>query len=434
MLSCLPPHWFAASRPRVSVTTIYRASILHALGPEEVEYLPAGELVVDGAGKIAALQPLDAARPPRDARIVELPGRLLIPGLVDTHVHIPQIDIIGVASESLLDWLHGHVFPSEQACEDQDIARDRARRSFRAMLAAGTTACAAYSSSHTRATEIAFEEAELAGMRAVIGKVLMDRDAPAPLLQDAGAALADTARLVERWSGAAGGRLQVAVTPRFALSCSPELLRGAGALARRFGCPVQTHLAENPGEVAAVRQVFPEHRDYTAVYEDAELVGGRSLLAHCIHLGDDELDRLARAGATAVHCPDSNFYLRSGRFPLARARQRGVDIALGSDVGAGTCFSLVEAMRLGSYTQDATVDPRWLFYWATLGGARALGWQRRIGNFAAGKEADFVVIDTSTLLALSGPDEPRTLLSRLIHCGQRVAIEAVYIAGVQRHS
>ncbi|HWN68058.1 MAG TPA: guanine deaminase, partial [Haliangium sp.] len=354
------------------MTTIYRASILHALGPEEIEYLPDGELVVDGAGKIAALQSIDAARPPRDARIVELPGRLLIPGLVDTHVHIPQIDIIGVASESLLDWLRGHVFPSEQACEDPDIARDRARRSFGAMLAAGTTACAAYSSSHTRATDIAFEEAERAGVRAIIGKVLMDRHAPAPLLQEAGAALADTAWLVERWSGAAGGRLQVAVTPRFAPSCSPELLRGAGALARRLGCPIQTHLAENLGEVAAVRQAFPEHRDYTAVYEHAELVGDKSLLAHCIHLSDDELDRLARAGATAVHCPDSNFYLHSGRFPLARARERGVAIALGSDVGAGTCFSLVEAMRLGSYAQDATVDPRWLFYWATLGGARAL--------------------------------------------------------------
>lgn len=416
----------------MSVTTIYRASILHALGPEDIEYLPAGELVVDGAGRIAAVQAEGAARPPRDSRIVELPGRLLIPGLVDAHVHIPQIDIIGVASEGLLDWLHGHVFPSEQACEDPDIARDRAQRSFRAMLAAGTTACAAYSSSHTRATEIAFEEAERAGIRAVIGKVLMDRDAPAPLLQEAEAALADTARLIERWSGAAGGRLQVAVTPRFALSCSPELLRGAGALARRHGCAIQTHLAENPGEVAAVRAAFPEHRDYTAVYDHAGLVGARSLLAHCIHLDDDELDRLAGAGAIAVHCPDSNFYLHSGRFPLARARARGVPIALGSDVGAGTCYSLVEAMRLGNYAQDMTVDPRWLFYWATLGGARALGWQDRIGNFSPGKDADFVVVEAEALLARAG-DQPRTLLSRLVHRGQRLDIEAVYIAGAKRH-
>lgn len=420
----------------MSEITIYRASILHALGPEEIEYLAVGELVV-ADGDIVAVRPLDgdaAVRPldgaPPGARVVELPGRLLVPGFVDAHVHIPQIDIIGVSSQSLLDWLHDHVFPSEQACADPDVARDRARRSFRAMLAAGTTACAAYSSSHTRATEIAFEEAERAGVRAIIGKVLMDRGAPAPLLQPAADALADTAALIERWSGAAGGRLQVAVTPRFALSCTPELLRGAGALARRFGCPIQTHLAENLGEVSAVQHAFPVHSDYAAVYEDAGLVGDRTLLAHCIHLADDELDRLALAGATAVHCPDSNFYLRSGRFPLQRARARGVPIALGSDVGAGTCYSIVEAMRLGSYTQEHGVDPRFLFYLATLGGARSLGWHDRIGNFVPGKQADFAVVDLSTLTPAA---DPRTLLSCLIHRGQRADIEAVYIAGVQRH-
>jgi guanine deaminase len=413
----------------MSEITIYRASILHALGPEQIEYVPSGELVVDD-GKVTAVRPL--ASPPRDARVVELPGRLLVPGFVDAHVHIPQIDIIGVASQSLLDWLNDHVFPSEQACADPDVARDRARRSFRAMLAAGTTACAAYSSSHTRATEIAFEEAERAGVRAIIGKVLMDRGAPAPLLQSASEALADTAALIERWSGAAGGRLQVAVTPRFALSCSPELLRGAGALARRSGCPIQTHLAENRGEVTAVQHAFPMHRDYTAVYEDAGLVGERSLLAHCIHLADDELDRLALAGATAVHCPDSNFYLHSGRFPLQRGRDRGVPMALGSDVGAGTCYSIIEAMRLGSYTQEHGADPRFLFYLATLGGARSLGWHDRIGNFAPGKQADFVVIDAAAL-APAAPADPLTLLSCLIHRGQRADIEAVYIGGVQRY-
>lgn len=413
----------------MSEITIYRASILHALGPEEIEHIASGELVVAG-GKIVAVRP--AGSSPRDARVIELPGRLLVPGFVDAHVHIPQIDIIGVSSQSLLDWLHEHVFPSEAACADPDVARDRARRSFRAMLAAGTTACAAYSSSHTRATEIAFEEAERAGVRAIIGKVLMDRDAPAALLQPADQALADTAALIERWSGAAGGRLQVAVTPRFSLSCSPELLRGAGALARRFACPIQTHLAENLSEVAAVQRTFPMHRDYTAVYEDAGLVGERSLLAHCIHLADDELDRLALAGATAVHCPDSNFYLRSGRFPLQRARDRGVPLALGSDVGAGTCHSIVEAMRLGSYTQQHGVDPGFLFYLATLGGARSLGWQDQIGNFLPGKQADFVVIDAAAL-APAVHSDPRTLLSCLIHRGQRADIEAVYIGGVRRH-
>ena len=414
------------------MTTVYRAAILHSLGPDEVELLPGGELEVGGGGQIIALRPSRDARPARGARVVDLPGRLIMPGMVDAHLHIPQIDIIGIESEGLLAWLERHVFPAEEACADPDIARDRARRTFRALLAAGTTACAAFSSSHTRATHIAFEEAQAAGVRAIIGKVLMDQGAPPRLLQAAAPALEETAALIARWSGAAGGRLDVAITPRFALSCSPALLRGAGALAQRTGAPVQTHLAENPGEVEAVRQANPAHADYTAVYEDVGLVGARTLLAHCIHMSDGELLRLAEAGATAVHCPDSNFYLHSGRFPLARARGCGVSLALGSDVGAGTTFSLVEAMKLGNYAQPARVDPRLLLYMATLGGARGLGWADRIGNFLPGKEADFVVLQPGDLLDRADLAEPLSLLSRLIHLGQAASIEAVFVAGVQR--
>ncbi|WP_428266448.1 guanine deaminase [Haliangium sp.] len=405
--------------------------MLHSLGPERFEYLPRGELEVS-AGVITALRADWDQAPSSAVDVVELPDCLVIPGLVDAHVHIPQIDVIGVASESLLDWLHQHVFPAEQACADPDVARDRARRSFRAMLAAGTTACAAFSSSHTRATEIAFEEAERAGVRALIGKVLMDRDAPAALLEPAERALADTAALIERWSGAAGGRLEVAITPRFALSCSPALLVGAGALARRTGAAVQTHLAENTAEVEAVRQAFPEHADYAAVYQDAGLVGPRTLLAHCIHLSDGALARLAESGAAAVHCPDSNFYLHSGRFPLDRARRAGLEVALGSDVGAGTDHSIVEAMKLGNYAQPTPVSPALLLYLATLGGARALGREHQIGNLAPGKRADFVVIEASSLRS-PDPADGRALLSRLIHRGHGATVRAVYIDGVRRH-
>ncbi|ACY18447.1 guanine deaminase [Haliangium ochraceum] len=411
--------------------TVYRASVLHALGPRELVYLAEGELVVDAAGAITALRACGTSALEPGARLVELPGRLLIPGLVDAHVHIPQIDVIGVASESLLAWLEDYVFASELACADPAVAGDRAERSFHGMLSAGTTACAAYATSHTQATELALVQAERIGIRAVVGKVLMDRGAPAGLLQERGPALRETETLIERWSGAANGRLEVAVTPRFALSCSPELLRDAGALARKHGCPVQTHLAENPSEIERTRELFPERADYTEVYEHAGLVGERSLLAHCIHMSEGEFGRLARAGAAAVHCPDSNFYLHSGRFPLARARDQGVTVALGSDVGAGTCFSIVEAMRLGNYTQPGGVDPRLLFYLATQGGADALGWGQRIGNFRPGKQADFAVIDAAPLLtsAAASDDPGRLLLSRLVHRGQSAPIEAVYIAG-----
>ncbi len=414
------------------MTTIYRAAILHSTAPDEVEFFASGDLEVATDGTITAVgASADGESPPKgsSARLVELPGRLIIPGLIDAHVHIPQIDVIGVSSENLLNWLDRHVFPAEIACRDPEVARDRARRSFHRMLAAGTTACAAFSSSHTHATEIAFEEAEACGIRAIIGKVLMDREAPEELCQPASTALAETADLITRWSGAGDGRLDVAVTPRFAISCSPALLRGAGELARSTGAPVQTHLAETKAEGASVAALFPNCADYTAVYERFGLVGERTLLAHCIHLSDDELTRLAAAGATAVHCPDSNFFLHSGRFPLARARAAKLPIAVGSDVGAGTSYSIFEAMRLANYMQIKTTDPIWLFYAATLGGAQALGWGHLVGNFAVGKAADFAVVAADDLLAHTDVADIRTLVSKLMHMGSQLPVEAVYTDG-----
>ncbi|MFQ5655846.1 MAG: guanine deaminase, partial [Planctomycetota bacterium] len=356
-----------------------------------------------------------------------------IPGLVDAHLHIPQIDMIGIESEHLIDWLQDHIFSEEMANEDPEIARDRARRTFQEMLRSGTTACAAFSSSHTEATRIAFEEARDAGVRAIIGKVLMDREAPAAILEEATPALESSARLVEEWSGAAGGRLDVAITPRFGISCSGELLDGAGRLAAQSGSPVQTHLSENKGELAAIRRLFPDACDYTDVYESRGLLTSRSILAHCIHLIDGEVARIARAGAAAVYCPDSNFFLHSGRFPLYKALEAGIPVALGSDIGAGTTFSLFEAMKMGNYMQTRQVDPRLLFYLGTLGGARALGWQDRIGNFIPGKEADFAVLDLSDILRgrpVEDWDEGE-LLSILIHRGHRAVVDRVYVAGRQ---
>lgn len=415
------------------MTTAYRGSVLHSLGPHETELIPDGTLLVDGAGRIEGLAPGDelSRSTLRSTNVVDFEGRLILPGLVDAHLHIPQIDIVGIESEKLIDWLRNHIFSEETANEDEAIARDRARRTFREMRRNGTTACAAFSSSHTRATEIAFEEAERAGIRAVIGKVLMDRESPAPLLQEADAALDETARLIEHWSGRADGRLEVSVTPRFGISCSDELLEGAGRLAARTGKPIQTHLSENKTELETIAKLFPDARDYTDVYDRAGLLTPRSILAHCIHMSDGELGRLAEAGCSAVYCPDSNFFLHSGRFPLFRALDQDVNVAFGSDIGAGTSFSLFEAMKMGNYMQTIRTDPKLLLYLATVGGARALGWEDRIGNFLPGKAADFVVLDPSEILrggSLHEADEQQ-LLSMLIHQGYRAEVEQVFVAG-----
>lgn len=413
----------------------HRGVILHAIAPDRIELFAQGVLLVDAAGRVERIIEARAFTPSmqRGRRLRDWGESFILPGLVDAHLHIPQIDVIGIESEHLIDWLRDHIFTEEAANADPLVARDRARRTFEHLLASGTTCCAAYSSSHTSATTIAFEEAERAGLRAVIGKVLMDRGAPTDLLEEAGPALEATVQLIRRWSGAADGRLEVAITPRFGLACSDALLRGAGELARRTGRPVQTHLSENKAELAATAELFPWATDYTAVYEQTGLLGhgGACLLAHCIHMSDGEFARLAAARAAAVYCPDSNFFLHSGRFPLERAAAQGVTIALGSDVGAGTSFSLFEAMKMGNYMQTTQVDPHLLFYLATLGGAAALGWQDRIGNFEPGKEADLVVLDPSAVLR--GCDAslrtPRELLSILIHRGHLARVERVFVRG-----
>ncbi|MCA8960897.1 MAG: amidohydrolase family protein, partial [Planctomycetes bacterium] len=298
------------------MTTVYRGAVLHSLGPDRVELLAPGLIEVDGAGTIQRVgrEESIARAELRGTRRVDYGDRLLLPGLVDAHLHIPQIDIIGVESEHLIDWLRDHIFKEEAANEDPEIARDRAARCFQELLRSGTTACAAYSSVHTRATEIAFEEAERAGVRAIIGKVLMDREAPSELLEESATSLRDTERLIRQWNGRGEGRLAAAVTPRFGITCSDELLLGAGKLATATGARIQTHLSENKGELAAIHALFPEATDYTAVYENAGLLRSGCLLAHCIHLSSDEIDRIAKADAAAVYCPDSNFFLHSGRF------------------------------------------------------------------------------------------------------------------------
>ncbi len=414
------------------MTTIYRGTVLHSLAPDRFELRPDAELVVDDQGTILELR--DASEGPTEGETqgsVDRRGRLIVPGLVDAHFHIPQIDVIGIASRQLIDWLREHIFAAEIANADPVIARDRARRSFQGLLASGTTAVAAFSSRHTEATHIAFEEAERAGIRALIGKVLMDREAPDALIEPAETALADTRSLIEHWHGRAEGRLAVAVTPRFGITCSDALLLGAGQLAEEFGVPIQTHLSENKGEIARIAELFPDAKDYTEVYERAGLIGERTILAHCIHLDGCEIDRLAAAGACAVYCPDSNFFLHSGRFPLLESRKRGLDVALGSDIGAGTSWSLLEAMKMGNYMQVEPVDPALLLFLGTLGGARALGWEDRIGNFLPGKAADLVVLEVEEILSGRSIEStaPAELLSMLIHRGHRARVEEVYVAG-----
>lgn len=385
-----------ASPPRARVL---RGRLLcpHADAPR-VTRIADGLVEIGDDGRIAAVGPA-----PADCEVPEsFPGAVLLPGFVDAHVHFPQTRVIGSASGPLLPWLERSVFPEEARFAERCYAAAVAWEFCEALVRQGTTCAAVYASSHPAATEILFAELERRGLRALVGLTLMDRGAPPGLLLAAGPALAACEALAERWHGRDGGRLQFCVTPRFALSCTPELLRGAGRLAEARGLPVQTHLSENTAELAATAAAFPAARDYLGVYEDHGLCGPRSLFAHCIHVSAGEWDRLASAGAAVAHCPDSNFFLGSGCMRLRAATERRVRVGLGTDVGAGRTFSLRQVMASAydaSLIVGAPVPAEELLWHATRGGAAALGLGAALGCLAPGFDADLVAIDAPELAA-----------------------------------
>ncbi len=372
----------------------YRSALLTSDGAGHVRYWDDALLVVGEGGKIEAVDRApEAGRP--GLIIEDLRGSLIIPGLVDAHVHYPQTRIIGSASGPLLDWLAATVFPEEAKFDDDAYAEAVAHEFFDRCAAAGTTAAATYASSHLRATEILFRVLDERGARGLVGLTLMEEGCPRELALDWSEASAALRSLARDYHGAGAGRLRLAVTPRFALSCRRASMEGAASIANELGLHVQTHVSENPQEGADTLAVHPFAKDYLGVYEAVGLVGPRTILAHAIHFSDEEWDRVAQRGATIAHCPDSNAFLGSGRMAIDRALSRGVNVALGSDVGAGRSFDVRRAM---SYAYDnalavgVALGPEQLFEMATMGGARALGLEREIGALTPGRDADFVVL------------------------------------------
>ncbi len=401
-------------------------------------YHPDGLLLVED-GHVAAAGDWATLAPtlPGGVAVEHLPGRLLTPGFVDAHVHFPQTDMIGAPGGSLLGWLEQSAFPTERAFADLAHARDTAEAFLDELLRNGTTTAMVFGSVHRQATAALFEAALARNMRLIAGKSMMDLG-PEGLTETCGDGQADTEALIRDWGSR--GRLGYAVTPRFALSSSDAQLAGAGALlARHDHVWMQTHLAENPRELALVAQRFPD-RDYLAVYDRFGLVGPRSVFAHCIHITDRSLHRMAQAGSAVAHCPSSNLFLGSGLFDLARADAHGVKTALGSDVGAGSSFSIPRTAGLAmqvAQLRGGALDPLRAFYLATLGGARALGLADRIGSFDTGREADFVALDLAAtpLLArrLKSATDLADILPALMVLGDDRAVAGTWVAGVRRH-
>ncbi|EYF03930.1 guanine deaminase [Chondromyces apiculatus] len=417
-------------------TRAYRGRLLSPLTPEGSRNQGAGLRFIEDAlllvtpdGRILSAGP--AATTTFRGPVLDLRPAVLIPGFVDAHLHYPQTRITGSASGPLLDWLERSVFPEEARFDDPAHAAAVASDFTRRMLMAGTTTCAAYSSAHAAATDTLFEALDRAGLRAFAGLTLMDQGCPEPLRLDHREALPAMRDLIQKWHGKGEGRLQFIVTPRFALSCSRPLLEAAAQVAADHQLFVQTHLAESPAEAEAVLRACPWAIDYLDVYDRLGLLGPRSLFAHAIHLSPRAWDRLAEAGARVAHCPDSNFFLDSGRMPIDEPRRRHVPIALGSDVGAGRSFDMRRAM---SHAFDSALclgtrlTPAELFTLATLGGATALDLQGRVGSLDPGKEADFLVVRC--------PDHITTeegILAQLAFASDESTIQRVYVRGAQVH-
>ncbi len=391
-----------------------------------VEVFDDGLLRITADGRVESVGPA-----PSDCDLpVTAPGSVWMPGLVDAHVHFPQTRVAGSATGPLLDWLDRSVFPEEARFADLAYAQRVAVEFCDALLRWGTTCAAVYSSSHPGATDALLAEMARRGLRGWVGLTLMDRGAPAAVTLAAEPALAATAALAERWHGH-DDRLSVCVTPRFALSCTPELLRGAGELAAARGLPVQTHLSENRAEIAATAAAFPSSADYLSVYRDHGLLGPRTLLAHCVWLEGEQWDALAAAGAAVAHCPDSNFFLGSGCMDLAEPTARGVPVALGSDVGAGRTFSI---RRVAARAYDAAVirgaqaDSESLLWLATAGGAEAMGEASRLGRLAIGSDADLVAFDVPEHI-----EGRQALLDYLVFGLDAAPARATYVRGVCRY-
>ena len=362
---------------------------------------------------------------------------LISAGFVDTHVHFPQTPMMAAYGAQLLDWLNQYTFATELRFVDKEYARQVARVFLQENLRNGITTSCVYCTVHPHSVDALFEEAEALGLRLAAGKVLMDRNAPEGLRDSAQAGYDQSRALIAKWHGR--GRLLYAITPRFALTSSPEQLAAAGALWREHDdCLMQTHLAETPQEVAWIREHFPDRRDYLDVYDHHGLCARRAVFGHGIWLDDRELQRLHDAGAAIAHCPTSNFFLGSGTFDLGRAirRDRPVRVGLGTDIGAGTSFSILatlgEAYKAAQLNrQSLSAGHAW--YLATHGSARAMYLEDRIGSIAPGMEADLVVIDMrSTPLIDFRMDHARDFAEQLfvqMTLGNDRAIRATYVAG-----
>ncbi|PWE56916.1 guanine deaminase [Metarhizobium album] len=401
-------------------------------------YIEDGGLLIDD-GKIVATgdyTDLKAAAP-ADAIEIDHRPHLILPGFIDTHLHFPQMQVIGSYAANLLEWLNTYTFPEECRFVESAHTERIAKHFFDELIRHGTTTAVAYCSVHKASADAFFAESLRRNLCMVAGKVMMDRNAPQGLLDTPQMGYDETRQIIAEWHGK--GRNHVAITPRFAITSTPAQMEAAQALAREFpDLHIQTHLSENTDEIDYTCSLYPEAIDYTDIYARYGLLGRKTLLGHAIHLSEREADALSDAGSVAVHCPTSNLFLGSGLFPMKKLmrREKPVRIAVATDIGGGSSYSMLRTMDEAykiQQLQGERLNPLESFYLMTRGNAEALALDARIGTLAPGSDADLVVLDAAATPAMALKMEVvKTLAEELFllqTMGDDRAIAETYVAG-----
>lgn len=408
---------------------------------QHIRYIEDGVLISQ-QGKITWFGRWEDAQShlPIGVDVQHYPNQLIVPGFIDTHIHFPQTEMVGAYGEQLLSWLETYTFPTELKFKDKEYAEAIAQFFTQELLKNGTTTALVFCTVHPESVDALFEEAQKLNMRLIAGKVMMDRHAPEDLCDTPETSYQESKQLIEKWHKK--GRALYAITPRFAPTSTPEQLQKARQLKQEFpDVYIHTHLSENKDEIAWVKALFPQQRNYLDVYHHYGLTGKQSVFAHCVHLEDAEWKCMHETQSSIAFCPTSNLFLGSGLFPLQKAWDKKVKVGLGTDIGAGTSFNTLQTLNEAykvQQLQGKKLSAFESFYHATLGGARALNLDHQIGNFNLGKEADFVVLDlNATPLQTLRQSRTQSLEERLFALftlGDDRNIHSTYVYGKKVYS
>ena len=383
-------------------------------------------------------------KPAGDYELIETkPNQMIIPGLVDTHIHAPQYVFAGCGFDlPLLEWLNTYTFPAEAKFSDVEHARKVYEAVVDRTLAHGTTTACYFATLWTESSKLLAEICKKRGQRAFVGKVSMDRNSPDNYIEKTDDAIKNAAEFVDNFSG--NDLVQPIVTPRFVPTCTPELMKSLNGITKKHpGILIQSHVCENEGEISWVKELHPECPNYTSVYDEFGLLNEHTVLAHGVHLNDDEIKLLAKTGAAIAHCPSSNFMLYSGIADVRKLLDGGVKVGLGTDVAGGPSPSIIDSMRNAlicsrsqlfqhrkegkEYKPLETPD---VFALATERGAEVLNLGDKIGNFVVGKQFDALVVDmTKGVCDCFCDEKPTDLLDKFVQRADDRNIIRVYVNG-----